>query len=595
MINTFKKILYLLTPHERRNAAFLLLMIFIMAMIEVIGVASILPFMAVLTNPSLVESNYILNSMFKFSSIFGINDNQQFLIFLAVLVFLFLITSIIFKAFTTYLQTNFVQMRDYSISKRLIEAYLRQPYSWFLNQNSSDLGKNILSEVSQVVVGGLAQFIELIAKGMVSIVMIILLIIVDPLIALTIGFFLGGAYLLIFLLIRIYLKKIGINRFQANKLRYKIANEAFNGIKEIEIGDLKKYYIKQFSDPAKIFSKTNTTSQMLSLLPRFFLEVVTFGGILILIIYMMSKTNSFNDAIPVISLYVFAGYRLMPALQNVYFSFTRIIFNDASINKLYSDFKNLKTSNKHTEDRGIVSFSKSINLINIYFNYPNAKQLTLKNINMNIPANSTVGIVGTTGSGKTTIVDIILGLLEAEKGKLEVDGKIITKQNSKNWQQIIGYVPQNIYLTDDTLAANIAFGEDSKNINQEKVENASKIANLHEFVASELPMQYQTTVGERGIRLSGGQRQRIGIARALYHNPNVLILDEATSALDNKTEQIVMNSINNLKKNMTIILITHRLDTLKNCDIIFKINKGELVEEGSYDKLITSLRIPTKS
>ncbi|MDC0625315.1 ABC transporter ATP-binding protein/permease [Alphaproteobacteria bacterium] len=561
-----------------------------MAIIEMIGVASILPFMAVLTNPNLVETNSILNKLFQSSSMFGINNNQQFLTLLGVLVFVFLIISIIFKAFTTFAQTRFIQMRDYSIGKRLIEAYLRQPYSWFLNQHSSDLGKNILSEVGQVVLGGLAQFIELIAKGMISIVMIILLIMVDPIIALTIGFSLSGAYLLIFLSIKIYLKKIGTKRFQANELRYKVADEAFNAIKEIEIRDLKKYYVKRFSDPAKIFFQTNTTSQILSLLPRFLLEAITFGGILILILYMMSKTNSFTDALPIISLYVFAGYRLMPALQNVYSAFTKIIFNDASIDKLYSDFKNLKSFNVPPQGQDILSLNKSINLKNIHFNYPNSKLSALKNINLNIPANSTVGFIGTTGSGKTTIVDIILGLLEAQKGTLEVDGQVISKQNSKTWQRTIGYVPQNIYLIDDTLAANIAFGEDPENINLEIVEKVSKIANLHEFVKNELPMQYQTTIGERGIRLSGGQRQRIGIARALYHDPQLLVLDEATSALDSKTEQIVMNSINNLRKNITIILIAHRLNTVKSCDIIFKIDKGKLVDEGSYDKLIGSRR-----
>ena len=590
MINTFKKILYFLTPHERRSAGLLLLMIFIMALIEMIGVASILPFMAVLTNPGLVETNSTLNTMFQSLSIFGIDNNQQFLTVLAILVFLFLITSISFKAFTVYVQTRFIHMRDYSISRRLIEAYLRQPYSWFLNQHSSNLGKNILSEVSQVVGGGLQQFIDLIAKSMVSIVMIFLLIIVNPIIALTIGSFLGGAYLIIFLCIRIYLKKIGKKRFQANELRFKVANEAFNGIKEIEIRGLKQYYIDRFSDPAKAYSQTHTSSQVLSQLPRFFLEAITFGGMLILILYMMTKTDSFNNALPMISLYVFAGYRLMPALQNVYSSFTRISFFNASINKLYSDFKNLKSFNEHHQHQDILPLNKSINLKNIYFNYPNTEQSTLKNINLNIPANSTVGFIGATGSGKTTIVDIILGLLEAQEGTLEVDGQVITKQNSKTWQRTIGYVPQNIYLTDDTLAANIAFGEDPKNINQEVVEKVSKIANLHEFVKKELPKQYQTTIGERGIRLSGGQIQRIGIARALYHSPQLLVLDEATSALDNKTEQIVMNSINNLKKNITIILIAHRLNTVKSCDIIFKIDKGMLVDEGSYDKLIGSRR-----
>jgi len=205
---------------------------------------------------------------------------------------------------------------------------------------------------------------------------------------------------------------------------------------------------------------------------------------------------------------------------------------------------------------------------------------------LNIPAKSTVGLIGTTGSGKTTTVDIILGLLEAKKGTLEIDGQIITKQNSRSWQRSIGYVPQHIYLSDDTIAANIAFGVDPNNVNQEAVEKSSKIANLHEFVEEELPKKYKTTIGERGVRLSGGQRQRIGIARALYHNPKVLILDEATSALDNQTEKAVMDAVNNIGKNITIIIIAHRLSTVKNCDTIFLLDKGELKDKGTFKELM---------
>jgi ABC-type multidrug transport system fused ATPase/permease subunit len=225
-------------------------------------------------------------------------------------------------------------------------------------------------------------------------------------------------------------------------------------------------------------------------------------------------------------------------------------------------------------------------LKNIYYNYPNTSRTALKDVSFSIPAKTTVGLVGATGSGKTTTVDIILGLLEPQKGTLEVDGTVIKSQNSRSWQKSIGYVPQNIFLADDTVAANIAFGVDTKDINQDVVEKVAKIANLHNFVIEELNDQYQTTIGERGVRLSGGQRQRIGIARALYHNPQILILDEATSALDNQTEQAVMEAVNNLSKNVTIILIAHRLNTVKNCDIIYKLDKGRLIGKKTFDEII---------
>tara|TARA_B100000161_G_C33470087_1_gene377585 strand:- start:29 stop:892 length:864 start_codon:yes stop_codon:yes gene_type:complete len=275
----------------------------------------------------------------------------------------------------------------------------------------------------------------------------------------------------------------------------------------------------------------------------------------------------------------------MPAAQNIYASFSQITFTGPSIEKLYTDINNLNPVNLD-QDESILPLNKKISLKNICYSYPNASRTALKNINLNIFVKNTIGLVGATGSGKTTIVDIILGLLEAQKGTLEIDGKIINKQNSKSWQRSIGYVPQHIYLSDDTIAANIAFGQEPKDIHDEEIQKVSKIANLHEFVMNELPNQYQTTIGERGVRLSGGQRQRIGIARALYFNPQVLILDEATSALDNLTEKQVMDAVNNLSKHKTIIMIAHRLSTVKNCDRIFLFEKGELKNEGTFEELI---------
>ena len=294
---------------------------------------------------------------------------------------------------------------------------------------------------------------------------------------------------------------------------------------------------------------------------------------------------SFNSAIPILSLYVFACYRLMPALQQIYTSFTKLTFVGPSLDQLHNNFKNLKPFN-HSQDKNKLSFNKKIILKNIFFNYPNTSRTALKNINLSIPAKSTVGLIGPTGSGKTTTVDIILGLLEAQKGTLEVDEQVITKYNSRDWRRSIGYVPQYIYLADDSVAVNIAFGVEPNNIDYAAVEKAAKIANLHEFVMDELPKQYQTKIGERGVRLSGGQRQRIGIARALYHNPKVLILDEATSALDNQTEKAVMDAISNLSKNITIILIAHRLNTVKKCDKIYLLEKGELKSQGTFEELI---------
>jgi ABC-type multidrug transport system fused ATPase/permease subunit len=584
-MQTLKKLLFLLSPHERKQAGLLLIMILTMALIDMIGVASILPFMAVLTKPSLIETNSILNTMFQISSIFGVSNNQQFLFALGILVFLILTFSLTFKALTTYVQVRFVQMREYSIGKSLLEGYLHQPYSWFLNRHSADLGKTILSEVALVIVKGLSASIEVIAKLMVVISLITLLIIADPQLALLISATLGGAYIIIFYVIRKYLKKIGGESLRNNELRFKAVIEAFGAAKEIKVGGLEKIYVNFFSDSAKIFALTNASLSVFKQLPRYILEGIAFGGVLLIMLYMMYKTGSLNDALPITTLYVFAGYRMMPAMQAIYSSLGNITYVGPSLDKMYNDLKDLKPVNIN-QDIEALAFNKTISLKNIYYNYANSTRTALKNINLNIPVKSTIGLVGTTGSGKTTLVDIILGLLEAQKGTLEVDGKIITKQNLRSWQQSIGYVPQHIYLSDSTVAANIAFGLKLKEINQEAVERVSKIANLHEFVMDELPEQYQTTIGERGVRLSGGQRQRIGIARALYHSPQVLILDEATSALDNQTERLVMDAINKLSKDITIILIAHRLNTVKNCDIIFELEKGQLISQGKFDEII---------
>ena len=584
-MQTVKKILFLLTSSEIKKAILLLIMILVMALLDMLGVASILPFMAVLSSPEIVETNAIYNEMFEISKNFGVENAQHFIFGLGVLLFILLVSSISFKALTLYVQVRFVQMRQYSLSKRLVERYLNQPYSWFLNRNSAELGKTILTEVNQVIGSGVRPLLDLIAGIFVTIAIIGLLVITNTKISMIIGFSLIFAYSIVLMISRKYLHKFGDQRLKANELRFISVSEAFGAAKEIKIGGLEKIYLKRFSDPAHIFARAITKASIFAEFPRFVFEIIAFGGILLVTLYLMTQTGNFSDVLPILSLFVFAGYRLMPALQKIYASIATLTYIGPSLDKLYDDIKKLKKTDQH-QYQNTLSINKSITLKNIHFNYPNTTRTALKNINISIPVKSTVALVGATGSGKTTIVDIILGLLEAQKGNLEVDGQIITKQNLRAWQQSIGYVPQNIFLADDTIAANIALGVETKDINQLALEKASKIANLHEFVVSELPKKYQTSVGERGVRLSGGQRQRIGIARALYHDPQVLILDEATSALDNQTEKAVMDAINNLGKEITIILIAHRLNTVKNCDIIFKLENGRLIDQGNFEEII---------
>ena len=584
-MSNFKKLLFLLTSQEIRFSGLLLVMILIMALLDMIGIASILPFMAVLTNPGLIETNQILNFMFLNFKVFGVENAEQFLFALGILVFLLLVFSLSFKALTTYVQLRYIHMREYSVSKRLVKKYLQQPYSWFLNRNSADLGKTILSEVGLIIGGYLKPFLNLIAKVTVTLAIIILLVLTDPKLALIVGFLLSIVYGIFFYSIRRYISRIGKKRLANNELRFVTVSEAFGAAKEIKIGGLEENYLERFSVPAKIYAQATTTNRVLGQLPHYFLEAIAFGGVMLLILYMMAQKGSFNDALPIISLYIFAGYRLLPSIKEIYGSFVSLTFIGPSLDKLYEDMKNLKELNSD-QNRGTLSVDKNIALKNVHYNYPNSSRTTLKDFNLTIPAKSTIGLMGTTGSGKTTTIDIILGLLEPQKGVLEIDGQIITQKNVKSWQRSIGYVPQHIYLSDDTVSANIALGVKPEDISQKNIEKVSKIANLHEFVTDELPRQYQTTIGERGVRLSGGQRQRIGIARALYHSPKVLILDEATSALDNRTEQVVMEAVDKLAKEITIILIAHRLNTLKRCDKIYLLEKGKVKNQGTFEELI---------
>jgi ABC-type multidrug transport system fused ATPase/permease subunit len=289
----------------------------------------------------------------------------------------------------------------------------------------------------------------------------------------------------------------------------------------------------------------------------------------------MYSTGSFFNALPIITLYIFAGYRLMPSAQQLYSLYSTLKFSKPSIFALHDDFKSLKKISI-VNKQNILTFHKEIFLKNISYNYPNSSKLVLKNIDLKINVGERVGLIGPTGSGKTTLINIILGLLQPQKGTLQVDGKIIDKNYIKSWLNLISYVPQNIYLLDDTIVNNIALGKDPANIDKNILNKVTKIACLDNFVNNDLPNKFQTIIGENGIRLSGGQRQRIAIARALYLKPKVLILDEATSALDNQIESMVMESINNLSKELTIIMIAHRLSTLKFCGTIYKIENNTI-------------------
>jgi len=584
MLNT-KKILFILSREERRRGVYLFILILFMALIDMLGIASIMPFIALLTNPEIIYTNDILNFLYKKVSVHGVKNEQDFLILAGTLVFFILIVSIAIKAITSYFQSKYIRYCEYSLSKRLFERYLYQPYSWFLNQNSSYIGKSILSETGNVISRGLNPALSLLSNIIIFFTLFFMLLYVNTKLTLLMAATVSSFYLIVYLLIRRLLNKIGKKNYRNNELKFRALSEAFSATKEVKVGNLEKIFINRFSKPARSMAYNTALADILSQLPRFALEAITFGGLILIIIFYMLATGNITTVLPAIALYAFAGYRLMPAIQKIFMSITSLRISGPAITALYDDLKklNLKIDQNLNNE---FFFNKNIKLKNIFYAYPKSSRTALKNINLTIPAYTSIGIVGETGSGKTTVIDIILGLLEAQKGVLEVDGKIINNQNRTAWQSLIGYVPQQIYLADTSVSENIAFGLDVEEINYENVERAAKIANLHEFIINELPSKYQTAIGERGVRLSGGQRQRIGIARALYHEPKLLIFDEATSALDNTTERSVMEAIYNEDYKTTKILIAHRLSTVKKCDKIFLFDKGELKHEGNYQDLL---------
>jgi ATP-binding cassette, subfamily B, bacterial PglK len=320
------------------------------------------------------------------------------------------------------------------------------------------------------------------------------------------------------------------------------------------------------------------------------MELIAFGAMISIILFHITTNDNINGILPLLSIYALAAFKLLPAFQQIYASIGQIKGNISAFESIKEDL--LKTKNiseeifKNEIQTKEINLKDQIHLNSIYFTYPNKQKAVLNNISLTIPSNSVVGIVGPSGSGKTTLIDVLLGLIQPEKGNLEIDKTIINKDNIVSWQKNIGYVPQDIFLSEESIAENIAFGIPKKLIDYERINKAIKLSHLDSLINS-LEGGLSTMVGERGVQLSGGQRQRIGIARALYHKTNVFIFDEATSSLDGITEKSIMNAINDFKGNKTIILVAHRLKTIKNCDIIFFIEDGKLIDKGTYDELIT--------
>ena len=586
MIDALRKIMDLLDARERRRFWLLIVMLIVMGIVNMAGVASIMPFLAVLSDPSVVERNAWLAWAYRAS---GAAQPFDFLMWLGVAATLAYIAGLAFKAGATWALLRFSQLRLYTLSKRIFDAYLAHPYAWFLNRHSAHLSKNILNEVQQVIGRILTPLLGALSNGIVVVSLLCLLIAVDPLITLCVAVLLGGGYGLVFLFVRRRMMELGQARVAADRERYQITQEGLTGIKEIKVMALEASFSRRFERPALQLAEANALNATLNQLPRYLLEALAFGGMMVVVLALAYlRRGDLATILPIVGVYALAGSRLAPALQDVYRAFTDVRFGKSALDGLHADLIGappiLLRASSSMEP---IHLNTQLELRDVHFAYPGSARSAVNGLSLEITANTTVGVVGGTGAGKTTAIDVIMALLEPQSGELVVDGcPIHTDEQRQAWRRSIGYVPQQIFLSDETVASNIALGLKAEEFNMAAVERAARLAQLHGFVVSEMPDGYATKAGDRGVRLSGGQRQRIGIARALYHDPDVLVLDEATSALDNATERMVMEAVRALGGCKTVIMIAHRLTTVMECNKILFMQNGRVSDSGNYCELL---------
>ena len=587
MMRSLKHLVEILPSEERPKSLYLIFMLIVMAVLEVIGIGSIMPFLAVISNPQIIHENKWLAWAY---STLGFADTRRFLFVTGFFTLGIFLVKNGFNAWVVWVQYRFAYRNNYKLAVKLTRAYFSMPYDFFLDTNTSNHRKNILSEVNNVIAKFLIPLIALIAQALVALFIVALIVLVDPLLALMVTLILGVPYLIIYQLLKRTITTLGLKRLDANKFRYKALDQSFGGIKDVKILGKEAYFQKEFSKHQKILTDSVGKMHFFNEIPRFIVESLAIGGLLTILLYMLGRDQSMQQIIPVFGLYAVSARRLMPALRSVVSSMNSLRANQPALELLYGDFKGkeeyLEDSAKRRSGTRKLTLEKELELSDLSFSYSSQKDEVIHHIDLKIAANSAVALVGPSGGGKTTLADIIMGLLEPKTGCMQVDGKKIDAGNIAQWRQNIGYVPQQIYLNDDTVTRNVAYGIPDAEIDFERVKKATRLAAIYDFVVNELPEGFETAIGEKGIRLSGGQRQRIGLARALYNNPDVLILDEATSSLDGITEASISKALNQLAGKKTLIIIAHRITTVKRCDMIYFIDKGRIIDRGTYDELM---------
>lgn len=581
----FQKLRKLFSRSEKVKLVLLFIMMLGAAFLEVLGIGMIPAFVAIVANPQRLLDHQRFGDIFE---AIGITNPRDLLIYGGIaLVVIFIVKNIYILIFR-YFEARFIYNRRYVFSHRLMSAYMQAPYTFYLQKNSSELLRNTTNEVNIMINNVLSPLMKITIEFVMGSTVVLFLFLVEPLMTLIIAFVLGGISGLFLFFTQKRMKFIGIEAQRYRKLMLKSAKEGFGGIKDVRVLNREDEFIEVFRDMAFKSSRLQRDKTIISMIPKPVIETLAVSGIMLIAFMLVIQDRPISGIVPLLALYAMAILRIMPAIQQITQLITELRYHLPSINPIYDDLMLLKKANREFKaDRrknDKIILTDSITVRDLRYQYPNSTEQALNGITITIPHGAAVAFIGPSGAGKTTIADILLGLLEPLKGEILVDGVNIFSSISA-WQQNIGYIPQFIYLSDDTLRRNIAFGLPDNKIDEEKIQQAVQLAQLSEMV-SRLPNGLDTEVGERGTRLSGGQRQRVGIARALYHNPQVLVMDEATSALDNITEQLIIDAIEVLKGERTVIMIAHRLTTVMNCDIIFFMQEGKVVDKGIYQELL---------
>lgn len=587
MFTQLKELYSLLTEDQRKKLRRLQFLVVLMAFAELGSVLSIGPFMALVGDMSQLQGDGIVGDIYRMS---GLEDPRTFLFWTGIGVLVALTIAALISMFTIWRLSMYGARVGAELSSRLYSHYMHQPWLFHASGSSSQLTNQIAQECGRITNGIINPLMQMNARIVMAALMAVAIFIFNPAVAITGLVIFAVAYMAMYRIVRQRLIRNGGTITSAQRMRFKLMGEGFGGIKDALLLGRQQVFTDRFDQASIRFADAQGKNQIMSQVPRFVMELVAFGSVIFLILYLLAAHDgNLGTILPLLSVYALAGFKLLPAFQQIYSSISGIRGNLTAFEGLRDDLRASATATLQlapSENSGEhLTPRESIELKNVQFTYPGKAEPALRDLTINIGVNQVIGLVGASGSGKSTAIDILLGLIQPENGELLIDGKPITKQQLRAWQNSLGFVPQSIFLADSSIRENIGFGLPPELVDEEKVQRAATMAHLDELLA-ELPEGLNTRVGERGVKLSGGQRQRIGIARALYHDADVLILDEATSALDGITEKLIMDAIHDFSGKKTIIMIAHRLATVRKCNQIYVLESGRVVSSGSYDELI---------